>query len=96
MLIVVGLARSRSPRDLTRDAFDSLAVRCHTLSKGVWETPSPKIWPPPLTYGATRKVSLDALPAARFRRVPYFRYGLTWVRMETYQRTHGEARNLAP
>jgi hypothetical protein len=39
MLLVVGLARSRSLRDFTRDGFDSLAVRRHTLSKGVWETP---------------------------------------------------------
>lgn len=83
MLLVVGLARSRSLRDFTRDGFDSLAVRRHTLSKGVWETPSPKIWPPPLTYAETREVSLDALPGAHFRRLPYFRYGLTWARTGT-------------
>ena len=80
MLLVVGLARSRSLRDFSRDAFDALAMRRHSLRRGVWETPSPKLWPPPLTYGETRDVSLDALPGARFRRVPYFRYGLTWAR----------------
>ncbi|HKY13983.1 MAG TPA: class I SAM-dependent methyltransferase [Microthrixaceae bacterium] len=62
---------------LTRDAFDSHAVRRHTLSKGVWETPSPQDLAAPMTYAETRDVSLDALRGARFRRLPYFRYGLT-------------------
>ncbi len=78
ILLVVGLARSHSPRDFARDAFDSVALRRHTLFKGHWETPSPKVWPPALTYSETRKVSLDVLPGARFRRLPYFRYGLDW------------------
>jgi ubiquinone/menaquinone biosynthesis C-methylase UbiE len=82
MLLVVGLARSRSPSDYARDALDTIAVRRHTLTRGVWETPSPKIWPPPLTYAETRDISLDALPGATFRRLPYFRYGLAWRRPE--------------
>jgi SAM-dependent methyltransferase len=80
MLLVVGLARSRSLLDFGRDAFDALAMRRHSLRTGVWETPSPKLWPPPLTYGEARDVSLDALPGARCKRIPYFRYGLTWAR----------------
>jgi SAM-dependent methyltransferase len=83
LLLVVGLARSHSLRDFARDAFDSLAVRRHTLAKGVWETPSPKVWPPALTFTQTREVSVDVLPGARFRRLPYFRYGLSWVRPES-------------
>lgn len=78
MLLVAGLARSRSLRD--RDACDSIAVRRHSLFKGVWETPSPKFWPPPLTYAQTREASLDALAGAHLRRLSYFRYGLTWTR----------------
>jgi len=78
MLIVVGLARSRSLRDFGRDARDAVAVRRHTLTKGVWKTPAPKIWPPPLTYAETRTAALHALPDARYERIPYFRYGLTW------------------
>ena len=82
MLLVVGLARSRSPSDFARDVFDTIAVRRHTLTHDVWETPSPKVWPPPLTCAETRYVSLDVLPDARFRRLPYFRYGLAWRRPE--------------
>jgi ubiquinone/menaquinone biosynthesis C-methylase UbiE len=78
MLLIVGLARSRSPRDFVRDGRDALAIRRHTLTKGVWETPAPKLWPPPLTYSETRAASLATLPDARFERLPYFRYGLTW------------------
>ena len=80
VLLVVGLARSRSLRDFTRDGFDAVAMRRYSLRRGVWQTPSPKVWPPPLTYGESRKVSLDALPGAQFGRIPYFRYGLTWAR----------------
>ena len=83
VLLVVGLARSRSLSDFTRDAFDSLTVRRHTLPKGVWETPAPKVWPPSLTYAETRKAAIDALPGAHFRRLPYFRYGLTWAPTRT-------------
>jgi len=80
LLLVVGLARSGSLRDLARDATDSVAVRRHTLFKDVWHTPAPKVWPPPLSYAETRAVSLDALPGASFARVRYFRYALTWRR----------------
>jgi ubiquinone/menaquinone biosynthesis C-methylase UbiE len=80
LLIVVGMARSRSLRDLSRDVFETLAVRRYTWTRGVWATPSPKIWPPPLSYAETRTLALEALPGARWRRVPSFRYGLTWIR----------------
>jgi len=78
MLLVVGLARSRSPRDFVRDTRDAFAIRRHTVTKGVWETPAPKLWPPPLSYSETRAASLATLPDARYERLPYFRYGLTW------------------
>lgn len=80
LLLVVGLARSRSLRELARDARDAVAVRRFTLTRGVWETPSPVIWPPPLSYAEARAASLEVLPDAAFARVPYFRYSLTWTR----------------
>lgn len=82
VLLVVGLARSRSIPDFARDAVDSVAIRRHTFAKDVWETPAPKLWPPPLTYADTRTASRSVLPVAQFRRVRYFRYGLTWVRAQ--------------
>jgi SAM-dependent methyltransferase len=80
VLIVVGMARSARVADLVRDATDTVALRRHSILKGVWETPAPKIWPPRLTYAAMSTLATEVLPGARFRRVPYFRYGLTWTR----------------
>jgi hypothetical protein len=83
LLLVVGLARPCSPRDFLRDARDAVALRRHSLVKGVWVTPSPKILTFPLTYSEARAASLEVLPEAEFRRVPYFRYGLTWQAPDT-------------
>jgi SAM-dependent methyltransferase len=80
VLLVVGLARSRSPGDFARDARDTVAIRRYTFTRDVWETPAPKRWPPPLTYAETRTASLSVLPDCHFRRAGYFRYVLTWVR----------------
>lgn len=79
-LLVVGLARSRCMRDYARDARDAISIRRHTLTKSVWDTPAPKIWPPPLSYEEARAASHDVLPEAHFGRLPYFRFGLTWVK----------------
>jgi SAM-dependent methyltransferase len=80
VLLVVGLARSRSLADFARDAVDSIAIRPHTIRKGMWETPAPKVWPPPLTFAQSRSVSIEVLDGATFERIPFFRYGLTWHR----------------
>jgi SAM-dependent methyltransferase len=82
VLLIVGLARSQSLGDYARDARDTVACRRHTLTKGVWQTPAPKIWPPPLSYAGARAASLEVLPNADVRRVPYFRYALKWVRCD--------------
>lgn len=78
VLLVVGLAKSRSVGDFARDAWDTVAVRRHTLTNRVWETTAPIVWPPPLSHGQVRAATLSVLPDANVRRVPYFRYGLTW------------------
>lgn len=79
VLIVVSHARSRTIADYARDARDVIGVRRYSWTRKVWSTPSPSVWPPPLSYGETRAASLDVLPEAKFRRVPYFRYALTWT-----------------
>ena len=78
LLLVVGLACSRSIPDLLRDAFDSIAIRRRTLHSQVWETPAPKCWPPPLSYSQVRQTANEVLPGMHFERLPYFRYGITW------------------
>lgn len=79
-LLVVGLAKSRSARDFLRDAWDSVLLRRHSIPKGVWNTTAPTVWPPPLTYTEARAATERALPGASFRRVPYFRFSVTYTR----------------
>jgi hypothetical protein len=40
----------------------------------------PIVWPPPMTYGQTRRLAGQLLPGVRYRRHLYWRYSLTWVR----------------
>ena len=79
LLLVVGLARSRTLAQYARDAVDAVAIRRYTFTRRVWETPAPKIWPPPVSYAEARQLSEEVLPGVEYRRVPFFRYTLSWV-----------------
>ena len=78
VLGVVGIARTRSVRDLAFDIVGVGATRVHKLRKTYWETPAPKVWPPPHSYGQLRRLTEVALPGRHFRRGAMFRYLLTW------------------
>ena len=79
-LVVLGLARSDSLRDLPYEAAGVLAHRVHSLTREHWEHPSPKVWPPPETYTGMRRLAGDLLPGARFRRHALWRYSIVWSR----------------
>jgi len=79
VLLVVGLARSKTPLQYARDGIDMIAMRPHILVRGMWHTPAPKTWPPPLTYTEARRDAEAILPSVEYRRVPHFRYTLRWV-----------------
>jgi SAM-dependent methyltransferase len=79
-LVVIGCARSRLPVDLPWELAAVVAHRFHSLSKRVWEHPSPKAWPPPETYAGMRRLASDLLPGARYRRHVLWRYSLTWIK----------------
>lgn len=78
MLGVVGLARTRSPGDLAFDIAGVMVTRAHGRPTGYWQTPAPKVWPPPHSYGQLRRLSAAVLPGRRFRRRLMWRYVLTW------------------
>lgn len=77
---VVGLARTRLPRDLPHDALGFFATRWHSRGREQWHTPAPIVWPPPLTYSQTRQAVGRVLPGARWRRHVLFRWSATWER----------------
>ena len=79
VLLVVGLATSRTLSEYARDAVDAIAIRRYTFTRRVWETPAPKIWPPPVSYAEAQRLSEEALPGVEYRRAPFFRYTLAWV-----------------
>ena len=80
-LAVIGLGRNRQPVDLPLDVVGVTADRLHKLSKtersdGV----APQVWPPPLTFGQTRRAASRVLPGMRYRRHLLWRYSLTWIK----------------
>jgi SAM-dependent methyltransferase len=79
-LVVVGLARSRYPVDLPRDAVAIAATRVRHLAGRHWESPAPTVWPPAHGYDEIRALALRTLPGARFRRHLYFRYSISWCK----------------
>jgi 2-polyprenyl-3-methyl-5-hydroxy-6-metoxy-1,4-benzoquinol methylase len=81
-LAVLGLARSRYPRDLPRDAAAAVATRLlrNTGGRELWVHSAPIVWPPPETFAETRRAAEQALPGAQFRRLLLWRYLLTWTK----------------
>jgi len=79
-LVVVGLARSRFPRDTLFEIAAVLGNAVHRMTKGYWEQTAPTVWPPPLTYAQMRRVADRVLPGVRFRRHLLWRYSLTWTK----------------
>jgi SAM-dependent methyltransferase len=79
-LVVVGLARSRLPRDLPFEIAAVLSNAAHRMTKDYWEQTAPTVWPPPLTYAQMRRVADRVLPGVRFRHHVLWRYSLTWTK----------------
>jgi SAM-dependent methyltransferase len=79
VLGVVGLARSRSPRDYARDGVGAVETRVRRL-RHPYATVTAPVCDPAETYRQVRTVAQDVLPGARFRRHNLFRYSLLWTR----------------
>jgi len=80
---VVGLGRSRLPADIVWELAGAVATRAHKLTKSYWETPAPKVWPPPHSYDELRRMSGLVLPGRQFKRRAVWRYVITWTKPGT-------------
>jgi SAM-dependent methyltransferase len=86
VLAVIGLARGLSPADLYLQPAAVIGHRVHQAAaprasaRPAGGYQSPIVWPPPLTYGGTRRLAQRVLPGARFRRRVYWRYSLVWTK----------------
>ncbi|MBO0729166.1 MAG: class I SAM-dependent methyltransferase [Acidimicrobiaceae bacterium] len=79
-LAVVGLARSRTPRDLAFDAAGAVGMVVYKRTKGWSEVRAPTVWPPPETYRQVRQTASSLLPGVHYRRHVLFRYSLVWTK----------------
>ena len=79
-LVVIGLARSRLPRDLPWELAGAVSTRWLKLRRRYWEHSSPTVWPPPETYDGMRGLAERVLPGVRYRRHVLWRYSLVWVK----------------
>ena len=80
---IVGLARSRGPRDHLVDLLGAMETRARALRNQRWESSAPVVWPPPHTYAELRTIAAEVLPGSSFRRRAMWRYEIAWHRPPT-------------
>ena len=78
VLGVIGLARPRYPADLPLELAAVASHRVHRLTKTVWNSPAPIVWPPAESYAEMRALAAQLLPGVRYRRHLLWRYSLVW------------------
>jgi SAM-dependent methyltransferase len=79
VLAIVGLARSRSARDLFYDAMGALATRALRWRRRHWEHAAP-IVEPTASYTDVYRTASRLLPGCRLRRHVLFRYSIVWCK----------------
>lgn len=77
VLVILGLARDGSPRDLMTSVFAVPVNRVLRLRRG-WYDPDFRVRSPTMTYQEVRSVTASILPGSSFRRLLLFRYLLLW------------------
>ncbi|WP_198663622.1 class I SAM-dependent methyltransferase [Jiangella endophytica] len=78
VLVVIGCARSAGPADFAMDVVGAVQHRVYSRTRGWWEHTAPVRLDFPHTYAQVRAIAATALPGVRWRRLPLFRYALTW------------------
>jgi SAM-dependent methyltransferase len=78
VLVVVGLARSTRPCEFAVGVLGVVQHRWLSWRRGYWEHTAPTVWPPPHSYSEVRECAVEELPGMQWRRLPMFRYVLTW------------------
>ena len=80
VLVIVGLARPSTPLDYGYAAVGAVQHRWSSWRYGYWEHSAPILSPPPQTYAQVAETAREVLPGAQWRRLPLFRYAVTWHR----------------
>lgn len=82
VLVVIGLAMPRLPRDLPWELAGAVTTRWLKLRRTYWEHTAPIVWPPPETYDSMRAIAARLLPGVTYRRHVLWRYSLVWHRRD--------------
>lgn len=76
--MVIGLARADRLVDLLPDLVAVPANLALRAQRGYWQHTAPTCWPPPHSYTDVRRTVTAELPAARYRRLLFWRYCVQW------------------
>jgi len=79
---IVGVGRSRWPRDLVYELTAAAATRLDILvnRRKLWNHSAPMVWPPPTTWAEIEVIAKRELPGCDFTRHRQGRYTLTWTK----------------
>jgi len=78
VMVVVGCARSSSAVDYVFEALGTVQHRVLSRTRDYWQHNAPVRTEFPHTYDQVKAVATEILPGMRWRRLPLWRYSLTW------------------
>ncbi|MCV7193331.1 class I SAM-dependent methyltransferase [Mycolicibacterium brumae] len=82
VLVVIGLARNSTLSDLVYDAVGAVQHRIYARTRGFWQHNAPVQMRFPHTYAEVEQIAATVLPGMTWRRLPLWRYAITWHKPE--------------
>lgn len=77
-LVVIGCARSSTRPDYTLDAVGVVQHQVLSRTRGYWQHNAPVKMQFPHSYTEVKQIATTALPGMAWRRLPLWRYAITW------------------
>ncbi|MCP9274984.1 class I SAM-dependent methyltransferase [Mycolicibacterium arenosum] len=77
-LVVIGCARSSSVHDYALDIVGAVQHQVFSRIRGYWQHTAPVQMHFPHTYAEVEQIATAVLPGMRWRRLPLWRYAVTW------------------
>ncbi len=79
-LVVIGCARNSSPSDYALDVIGAVQHQFYSRTRGYWQHSAPVVVEFPHTYDQVRQIAVSTLPGMQWRRLPLWRYAITWTK----------------
>ncbi|MCG7633157.1 class I SAM-dependent methyltransferase [Gordonia McavH-238-E] len=77
-VVVIGCARSSSAYDFACDLVGTAQHQVLSRTRGFWQHNAPVRMQFPHTFGEVRQIAAAVLPGMKWRRLPLWRYSITW------------------